>query len=130
VNANLPELAMLFLSIAALTVPIFSFVTVVVWVQERRKERQAFYLSDMVKKMADSPNTSPTEFLREIERTRSRRLREGMRLGGLISSVATGALFIVAWANSSGGRGYLVTLIPFSACVALYLYAQYLAPRD
>jgi hypothetical protein len=124
------ELAMLFLSIAALLVPVFSFVSVVVWAQERRKERQAFYLSDMVKKMADSPNTSPTEFLREFERTKSRRVREGMRLGGLISSVAIGALFIVAWASSSGGHGYLVTLIPFSACAALFLYAEFLAPRD
>ena len=84
----------------------------------------------MVKKIADSPGTSPSEFLREFERNKSRRLREGMRLGGFISSVATAALFIVAWANSSGGRGYLVTLIPLSACVALFLYAQFLAPHD
>lgn len=127
---NMTELAFLLLSVAAVTIPVFSMVAVIKWAQERRKEREAYYLSEMVKKLADSSSTSPSEFLREIERNKSRRLREGMRLGGFIGTFATLALFVFAWSNSPGGAAYLVTLIPLFACAALYTYAQFLAPRD
>jgi hypothetical protein len=128
-NANLTELAMLLLSIAAMAVPLFSFVAVLKWAQERRKEREAFYLSEMIKKMADSSSTTPSELLRELDRSKNRRLREGMKLGGFIGSAATAALFIFAAATWTG-RSFLVTLIPLFACVALYTYAQFLAPQE
>lgn len=126
---NMTEVALLLLSVAALALPVFSFVAVVKWAQERRKEREAYYLSEMVKKMADSSSTAPSEFLREFERSKNRRVREAMKLGGFIGSFTSAALFIFAWA-SWPGRGFLVTLIPLFACVALYVYAQLLAPRE
>jgi hypothetical protein len=59
----------LFLSIAAVSV--CSFTAVVIWVKERRREREAYYSSETVKKIAalQGPNVNAAvEFFRDAER--------------------------------------------------------------
>jgi hypothetical protein len=108
---------------------IFLFVVALVWLGARRKERQDFYLSEMVKKISASSGESAAEFLREYERTKSRRRREAMIIGGLMGSFAAVGLMIFL-------RGlvslpvYRVGLIPLLPCLGLLIYALFFASRD
>jgi len=68
----------LFLSVAC--VAVFSFVAVAAWASERRREREAYYKSETLKKIAESQgpgSSSALELLREEERIEARRRREG-----------------------------------------------------
>ena len=120
----------LLILLVALSVPLLSFLAVVTWVHERRKEREAYYLSETIKKLADSTTTTPADYLRNYELARSRRFREGIRLTGFIGSFAATGLVIAVWAIDPGGKGHFVALIPLFACVSLFVYAHFLARRD
>lgn len=108
----------------------FTFVVALVWLAARRKERQAFYFSETVKKLSDSGGSSAADFLREYERTKSRRIREGMTIAGLVGSLAAVGLMIFLHAISQGPPIYLVALIPLLACVGLLISARFLVSRE
>ena len=74
----------LFLSVAAAS--LFTFIAVTVWSGERRKEREAYYHSEVLKKIAESPGSGPAaqEYLRERQRISDRNTRGGVRLAGLV----------------------------------------------
>ena len=130
-NEHLP--IFLFLSVAS--VALFSFVAVAVWSGERRREREAYYRSETIKKVADAQGaggSSAIEFLREEEKIAARRRREGQKLGGLIT-VAVGIglmVFINAVDHSDPTPAYLVGLIPLIIGVALLAYTYVLAPKQ
>ncbi len=123
----------LFLSVAS--VALFSFVAVAVWSGERRREREAYYRSETIKKVADAQGaggSSAIEFLREEEKIAGRRRREGQKLGGLVT-VAVGIglmVFINAVDHSDPTPAYLVGLIPLLIGVALLAYTYVLAPKQ
>jgi hypothetical protein len=75
-----PEIAVfIFLSIGAIS--LFSFVAVASWSDARRKEREAYYKNDALKKIAESPAPSALaalEYMREQNRNAARRRREGI----------------------------------------------------
>ena len=59
----------LFLFLGVASVALFSFVAVVVWSQERRREREAYYKSETLKKIAETQGaggSSAIEYLRAI----------------------------------------------------------------
>jgi hypothetical protein len=68
-----------FLSVSA--VAMFSFIAVVVWSQERRREREAYYRSETLKRIAEAGagGTSAVEFLREEQSIAARRRKEGLK---------------------------------------------------
>jgi hypothetical protein len=123
----------LFLSVAS--VALFSFVAVAVWSGERRREREAYYRSETIKKVADAQGaggSSAIEFLREEEKIAARRRREGQKLGGLLT-VAVGIglmVFINAVDRSDPSPAYLVGLIPLLIGGALLAYTYVLAPKQ
>ena len=85
----------LFLSVGA--VAVFSFVGVAAWSDSRRKEREAYYKSETLKKLAEAQGTgasSAVELVKEEERIALRRRLEGQKLGGLIT-VAVGVGLMV-----------------------------------
>lgn len=121
-----------FLSIASLA--LFSFVAVAVWSTERRREREAYYRSEALRKIAElqgAGNTSAIELLREEEKNAARRRLEGQKLGGLITlAVGIGMMiFIRAVDRNPQEPAYLVGLIPLLIGVALLAYAYILAPK-
>ena len=71
-----------------------AFITIVVWLGERRKEREAHYRSEAVKKVAESGNSAAVEYLRETERVEAARGRIKARLAGLIAAAVGAALLI------------------------------------
>jgi hypothetical protein len=126
----------MFLSIGS--VALFSFVAVAVWFESRRKEREAYYKSETLKKIAESGAGGDTalEFLREQEKIRERQRRDGLRLGGLISGVVGVALMIFLRAMAHDphtgveAEVYLVGLTPLLIGIVLFLYPYLLAPKE
>src|ERR1700679_73618 len=81
--------------VAAMLIPIvgsialFSFLAVASWSDARRKEREAYYMADALKKIADSSaegGKSAVEYLREQNGIAIRKRVEGLKLGGLITA--------------------------------------------
>ena len=62
----------------------FSFLAVTIWARNRRREREAYYKNENLKKIAEAQGPSANaalEFLREQEKFRAVRHREGLGLG-------------------------------------------------
>jgi hypothetical protein len=121
----------MFLSVAAIA--LFSFVSVASWSDARRREREAYYRSETLKKIAESQGTGAAaalEFLREDERYAARRRREGMKLGGLITAAVAIGFSVFLRAEERNGPSYLIGLIPLLAGCSLMAYAYLLAPRE
>jgi hypothetical protein len=119
------------------TIAVFSFLAVARWSDARRKEREAYYRSETVKKIAETQGSgggSALEYLREEERIGARRRREGQRLGGLITAavgVALIAFLKFGIMNDPDAQNvYLVGLIPLFIGVALLVYSYLLAPQE
>lgn len=112
---------------------LFTFLAVASWSEERRKEREAFYRSEVLKKLADSPNaeTGPIlELIREEERNRLIRSREGKKLGGMITAaVGLGLMIFLGTLIDEDEPVWTVGLIPFLIGAALFLYVQFMAPK-
>jgi hypothetical protein len=119
----------LFLSIGAIAV--FSFVSVAVWSDNRRKERVAYYRSETLKKIAETPgpgSNAALEYLREQEQMNARRQREGMRLGGLITAAVGIGVMALLRGLAHDEPVYLTGLIPLLIGGVMFVYAQFLAP--
>lgn len=119
----------LFLSV--LMIAVFSFTAVASWAESRRKERQAYYRTELLKKIAESPGESQVlEMLREEQRIGIRKRREEMKLGGLVT-VATGmGLGVFLGAIQPREPVYLVGLIPGLVGVALLFHVYTSFPRQ
>lgn len=121
----------LFLSIGAISV--FSFVAVASWSDARRREREAYYKSETLKKIAETQGaggSTALEFLREEERNVMRRRREGTKLGGLITAAVGIGLMVFLRAEERSEPAYLLGLVPLLVGAALLTYVYLLAPKD
>ena len=119
--------------IIALIIPVvaifgvFSFLSIAAWSDARRKEREEFYRSETLKKLADVPGTGAAavmEYLREEERTKARRAFEGVRLGGLVTTAVGLALIVVG-----PGTAWFIGAIPLSVGVALLVHTWLVRPK-
>ena len=111
----------LFLSVASIA--LFSFVAIAVWVDARRKEREAFYRSEVAKKIAEAQSPDALlAYLRAEEEKRNHRIREGLRLAGAITSAAGVAVAVLFGVLASDHRLWAVGIVPFLVGVALLAY--------
>ncbi len=118
------------LFVPLLLIAVFSFVAVLVWADTRRREREALYRSEMIKKVSESQGGgSLVEFLREEERIAAARNREGQRLGGLVTVAVGVALVAMLTGLDRNEPAYLVGLIPLLAGAAILFYSYLLAPK-
>jgi|SRR5215469_12737365 len=129
------QLVPIFLFLSVSSVALFSFVAVAAWSSERRREREAFYRSETLKKIVETPGEggrAALEYLREEEKNAARRRQEGLKLGGLITALVGIAMmvFIKAVDHGSTGPDYLVGLLPLCVGAALLVYSYLLAPRS
>ena len=124
------ESIFVFLSVAS--VALFSFVAVAVWSQERRKEREAYYTSETVKKIAEAQGTGGSaaiEYLRETERNAARRRRESLKVAGLVTTALGIAMMIFIRAMDPQEMAFLVGLLPLFIGVAMLAYVYLLAAK-
>ncbi|HUA58363.1 MAG TPA: DUF6249 domain-containing protein [Verrucomicrobiae bacterium] len=116
----------LFLSVLMLSV--FSFISVAVWSDNRRKEREALHKSETLRKLAESGEAG-VALLREQERIASVRAREGLKIGGLVNA-AVGVGLLAFLLMLTGSPVAFSGLIPLFIGLALLVYAYFLAPKD
>jgi hypothetical protein len=115
-------------------VVVFTFVTVAVWVENRRKERESYYRHETYRKMMETPQGGSREVLalmRHEELQQRRRLKEGLQLGGLITFVVGVGLGILVYFLIEAEPVWLVGLLPVLVGLVLFVYGAYvLRPLD
>jgi len=132
-EAVMSEFWPIFLFLSAGCIALFSFIGVVVWSASRRREREAYYKSETIRKIAEMQGegaTSALEFLREQDRNAARRGREGLKLSGLITAAVGAGLITFLQAIEPNEPVYLAGLIPFLVGAVLLAYAYFLAPKE
>ncbi len=116
------------------SIALFSFLAVASWSDARRREREAYYKNETLKKIAESSGEgarAAIELLREQEKSTVKRRLEGMKLGGLITAVVgIGVMVLLHGIANDEGPVYLVGLIPLLIGLALLVYAFLLAPKE
>jgi hypothetical protein len=116
------------------SIALFSFLAVASWSDARRKEREAYYRSETLKKIAESSGEgakAAIELMREQQGTSVQRRLEGMKLGGLVTAaVGLGVMVLLRGIANEDGPVYLAGLIPLLIGLALLAYAFVLAPKE
>ncbi|MFY9662199.1 MAG: hypothetical protein WAJ97_16370 [Terriglobales bacterium] len=114
------------------SIALFSFLAVASWSEARRKEREAHYKSETLKKIAESSGEGAQgalELMREQEKNSVKRRLEGMKIGGLVTSAIGIGVMVLLRGLVREEPVYLVGLIPLLIGVALLLYPLLLAPK-
>lgn len=115
------------------SIALFSFLAVTTWSEARRKEREAYYTSETLKKIAESSGEgarSAIELLREQEKNHVRNRLEGMKLGGLVTAAVGIGVMVLLRGIVHDEPVYLAGLIPLLIGLALLVYAFLLAPKE
>jgi hypothetical protein len=106
------------------------FLPVSTWVEARRKEREAFYKAEVIRRVAEASGEgakAAVELMREQARQERLRRREGMKVGGLVNLCLGVALVIFLRSLMGPGSPYLCGLIPAAVGAALLGYVLFLA---
>jgi hypothetical protein len=121
----------MFLSVGAVALFVV-FIPLVSWIDSRRKEREAFYKADTVRRLAEASGEgakAAIDLLKEEDRQRRAKTIEGMKIGGLINLAVGVALLIFLRALIGNEPVYLCGLIPGLIGVSMLSYAFFLAPK-
>ena len=107
----------------------FVFITFAVWFGTRQKEREAFYKAETLRRITESSGEgakAAIDLLKEEERLKRIKAREGMKIGGFVNLGVGIGLVIFLWALA-GPKVALCGLIPGLIGVALLIYVFYMA---
>ncbi|HEY0553228.1 MAG TPA: DUF6249 domain-containing protein [Thermoanaerobaculia bacterium] len=116
---------------SVIMIAVFTFISVQVWAEQRRKEREAFYRSEVLRKLAESTGEQVQQVLdvmREQDHNEERQRREGGKLAGLIVT-AVGIGLCLMFAFLTPGAVWAIGLIPLLIGAALLIHNYVLAPR-
>ena len=125
----------MFLSVASVSLFVV-FIPLVSWIDSRRREREAFYKADTVRRLAEGTGEgakAAIQLMREQERIKRVKALEGIKIGGLVNLAAGIGIMIFLRSITGGGPNspYLCGLIPGLVGVALLVYVMFLAaPPD
>jgi hypothetical protein len=114
------------------SITLFSFLAINGWAEARRKEREAYYRGETLKKIAESSGEaarSAMELLREQEKNAAKRRLEGLKLGGIITAAVGLGVMVLLRGLEHEHPVYLAGLIPLLVGLALLVYAFVLAPK-
>jgi hypothetical protein len=124
--------------VAAMAVPVvgsialFSFLAVAAWSDARRKEREAYYTGETLKKIAESSGEgakAAIDLLREQEKNVMMVRVQGLQLGGLVTTAVGLGVMVLLRGLVRDEPVYLAGLIPLLVGVALLVYVFALAPK-
>jgi len=130
---QLQNLMPIFTFLSVGSVALFSFVAVTAWADARRREREAYYKSETLKKIIEKEGPAANaalELFREEERNATRRRVEGFKLGGLVMAAIGIGLFPLLRGIAPDEGVYLAGFIPLLIGVALLAYGYILAPKN
>jgi hypothetical protein len=109
---------------------VFCFLSVSVWSGSRKNEREAFYKSESLRRITEASGEGAKlamDLLKEEERLRRIKAREGLKIGGIIC-LAVGLGMGIFLRAITPEAAYLVGLIPGLIGVALLVYVFLMAP--
>jgi hypothetical protein len=121
-----PEIGMagaLFGFLAVGAIALFTMISIASWSDARRKEREAYYKNDMLKKLAESQGpgvNSAIELLREQDRIGAIRARQGLKIGGMVMVAIGLGLLVFLRALITDEPIYLCGLLVLLIGVALF----------
>ncbi len=127
----------MFLFLSVMMICVFSFISIAVWTEARRKEREAYYKSETTRRLTEMSGDGARaviEMMREEARLEQQKAvvnevkkQEGLKIGGVVNLGIGVALYL--FLRSMGGPG-MVGAFPFAIGVALLVYAYALAGKD
>ena len=109
---------------------VFTFTGVVHWVDTQRKEREAYYKADTLRRVSEASGEgakAALELMRADDRLKRIRAREGMKIGGLVNIGVGIGLLIFLHGLLPGTSIYLCGLIPGFIGVGFLVYVFFLA---
>ena len=99
----------------AIILVVFAFVSVLHWIDSQRKERDAFYKAETLRRVTEASGEgakAAIELMHEDERIKQIKTREGMKIGGLINIGVGVGVMIFLHELLKGTAIYLSGLIP------------------
>jgi hypothetical protein len=126
------ELSRLILDAVPLLIPIvgsiglFTFLGVASWADARRREREAFFRHELLKKLSENPSGEAQrvlDLLRQEETDRLARTRDGIRLGGFVT-MGVGLGIVVLLSQLAPGGVWAVGAIPALIGLAMVVHAS------
>jgi hypothetical protein len=117
----------IFLSIGAVALFVV-FIPTVSWIEGRRKEREAFYKAETIRRITESSAEgakAAIEMMREQERQKVIKSRESMKISGLVC-IGIGVALVI-FLRVANNPSYMVGLIPAFIGVANLVYVFFLA---
>lgn len=114
----------------AILVVVFTFVIVVHWIEGQRKEREAFYKAETLRRITEASGEgakAALELMHEDERLKRVKAREGIKMGGLINIGVGVGLMVFLHGLLAGTAIYLCGLIPTLIGVGFIAYVYILA---
>lgn len=119
----------LFLSIGAVSLFVV-FIPLVSWIDSRRKEREAFYKAETMRRLTEASGEgarAALEVMREEDRIRRTKMMEGLKIGGLVNLGVGIGLGMMLYTLLGTHGPYMVGAIPSLIGVALLVYAFFMA---
>jgi hypothetical protein len=127
------ELIISFVVIGVFYVALFSWLTMIDWARQRRMEREAYYRHETEKKLIETGEQSAELILslrKEVEYARWLQRREGLKLGGLITTaIGVGIFAALRFIDTGGFSVEAIGLVPLAIGIVLLLYSYALYPR-
>lgn len=120
----------MFLSVGAVSLFVI-FIPTVHYFDSRRKEREAYYKAETLRRISESSGEgakAAIDMLNAEDRRERVKVREGMKIGGVINLAVGIALMIFLRALIGNAPVYLCGLIPGFIGLAMLVYALFLAP--
>jgi hypothetical protein len=125
---QVPVALFAFLSIGAIA--LFGiFLPVAVWMDGRRREREAYYRAEMIRRISEASGegaNAARDLLFAEERVRQVKRLEGLKIGGLVNVGIGIGLTAMLWTLAGPHGPYMVGLIPFLIGIALLVYVFYM----
>ena len=113
-------------------IAVFTFISVAVWAENRRKEREAYYRYEFRKKMVEAGKLDADQLMALVDREEERRVskqREGLKLAGFIL-LAVGLGFYFGIRPLTDGDVAALGFVPMVLGVAILGYALFFAPKS
>ena len=112
------------------TVAMFTMIIFAIWFGTRRQEREAYYKAETLRRITESSGEgakAAIDLMREDDKLKRIKTREGMKIGGLVCVAVGIALLIFLRMLVHEEPVYLCGLIPGFVGVALLVYVMVLA---
>jgi hypothetical protein len=118
--------------IAVASTAFFTFISFIIWVDGRQREREAHYRDEMTRKIAEAGDSGPIlEYVRANERADAAKVRLKARVSGLITIAVGVGLMIFLHQIAPATAVYLVGLIPLFIGIVLLILSEFMMkPAD